>query len=62
VFALIGTILLVILIALGAIGYVQNIVKLCGCDFASPYKAEVIRIVGLFPVVGAIVGWLDLGK
>ena len=44
-------------------GYISNIVKLCGCDFATPYKAEVIRIAGIVvPPVGVIVGYLNLGK
>ena len=41
-------------------GYVSNIVKLAQCDFKAPYKAEVIRIVGIFPPVGAIVGYINI--
>ena len=46
-----------------SIGYGLNIVKLFGCDFEAPYKAEVIRIIGI-PVapVGMIAGYLDLGE
>lgn len=43
-------------------GWVKNIIKLTECDFEPSYKAEVIHIVGLFPPVGAVTGWLDLGK
>ena len=63
----------ILAVALGAIlvagavaipvGYVANIVKLCGCDFQAPYKAEVIRGVGVVvPVVGVPAGYMDLGK
>ena len=44
-------------------GWIQGIVKLAHCDFKPPYKAEVIYGVGTFlPVVGAVVGWMDIGK
>ena len=57
-----GLIVLGIYFVLG-FGYVSNIVKLCYCDFASPYKAEVIRVVGIFmPPVGVVVGYLNLGE
>ena len=52
----------VILLLGGIGGYIQNIYKLTQCVFKEPYKAEVIRSVGLFPLVGAIVGWIDVGK
>ena len=51
-----------VIIVGGLGGYVQNIYKLTQCDFEAPYKAEVIRAVGVFPPVGAIVGWIDFGK
>jgi len=44
------------------VGWIKNIVKLASCDFKAPYKAEVIHTVGLVPVVGAVTGWLDVGK
>ena len=43
-------------------GWVKNCIKLTDCDFEKPYKAEVIHIVGLFPPVGMITGWMDVGK
>jgi hypothetical protein len=43
-------------------GWTVNLVKLVKCDFESPYKAEVIRTIGLFPPIGMIVAWIDLGK
>jgi len=49
----------VVILALA--GWVGNIVKFAGCDFKSPYKAEVIRGVGIIvPVVGAVTGYLDI--
>ena len=43
----------------GAIGYFSNIYKLIQCDFKTPYKAEVIRVVGLVPVVGVFTGYMS---
>ena len=44
-------------------GWIMNIVKLAQCDFASPYKAEMFRIVGVaVPPVGAVLGYMDLGQ
>ena len=43
-------------------GWVKNIIKLSNCDFEAPYKAEVIHAIGIIPPVGAVTGWLDLGK
>lgn len=39
------------------ISYIINIFKFIGCDFASPYKEEVIHLVGiiLFPAAGITV-------
>jgi len=43
-------------------GWCLNIFKLTKCDFEKPYKAEIIRIIGIVPPVGAITGWMDFGK
>jgi len=43
-----------------AIGWSVNLYKLVTCDFEAPYKAEIIRGIGLIPPVGAIVGWMDI--
>lgn len=59
----IGVFLIVAMIVIGVGGYTLNVVKLLQCDFEAPYKAEVIRIVGVpFAPVGIIAGWMDLGK
>lgn len=44
------------------LGWVKNIVKFTKCDFKTPYKAEIIYGVGLLPLVGAVTGWLNVGK
>ena len=55
--------LIFILIAAGVVGYAMNIYKLVTvCDFEAPYKCEAIRVGGLFPPVGAIAGYVDLGE
>lgn len=43
------------------IGYFMNVAKLIRCDFKAPYKAEVIRVIGVFTgVVGAVAGWMEI--
>lgn len=61
-FALLGVLIVIVVIGLvGGIGYVRNIIGLTRCDFQAPYKAEVIRAVGVVvPPVGAIVGWIGV--
>lgn len=54
------TIIIFVLLLLGGIGWIKNIVKLVHLDFDAPYKAEVIRIVGVVPAVGAITGWITI--
>lgn len=51
-----------LLIVVTGTGWVKNLIKLSSCDFESPYKAEVIHTAGLLPPIGAVTGWLDLGK
>jgi hypothetical protein len=43
-------------------GWIKNLIKLSECDFEAPYKAEIVHAVGLIPPVGAVTGWLDIGK
>jgi len=51
-----------ILVIIMLVGWVKNVIKLSECDFEAPYKAEVIHTIGLLPIVGAITGWIDVGK
>ena len=55
-------ILQIIIILVVGSGWTYNIVKLTRCDFESPYKAEVIHIIGLVPPIGMITGWMNPGK
>lgn len=41
------------------IGWVMNAVKFVNLDFKSPYKAEIIRGIGLTPL-GGIIGYLNI--
>lgn len=43
-------------------GWVKNIIKLTECDFEAPYKAEVVHAAGLIPPIGAITGWMNVGR
>jgi hypothetical protein len=47
----------------GGVGWVYNVVKLCKADFEAPYKAEVIRSIGIpiFPV-GAVIGYIHFDE
>lgn len=56
------TVIWLMILIIGFTGWVQNIIKLSNCDFEKPYKAEVIHIIGLIPPIGAITGWLNVGK
>jgi hypothetical protein len=60
---LLGIILMVFLVVGAAYGYVHNIVELTRCDFEAPFKAEIVRVIGIpFTPVGIIAGYCDLGK
>lgn len=53
--------IVMVILVLPGIGYVANIVKLCKCDFETPFKAEVIRGIGVFVFpVGVITGYLTI--
>lgn len=51
----------VVVVIIGS-GWVQNIYKLANADFESPYKTEIVRVIGILPPVGAVVGWMDIGE
>jgi hypothetical protein len=52
----------VVVVVVVAVGWVKNVIKLANCDFAAPYKCEVIHALGLIPPFGAITGWVDVGR
>jgi len=45
---------------LGLIGWVLNLVAFTGLNFSSPYKAEVIRGIGVFSPVGSVIGYFNI--
>ncbi len=51
-------IVLTIVITLG-IGWIRNLVQFTNLDFKEPYKAEIIRGIGLVSY-GGIIGWIDI--
>lgn len=54
-------VIIILLLIIGVFyGYFANIVKLTRLDFEAPYKAEIIRVIGLIPVVGMVVGYIDI--
>jgi hypothetical protein len=43
------------------LGWIMNIVQLIQCDFASPYKAEILRIVGVIVApIGCVLGYIPI--
>jgi len=53
--------IIVALYGLGIIGWILNLIALIQCDFASPYKEEVIRIIGaVIAPLGAVLGFINL--
>ena len=63
--ALTGVLIVVLIVPLvtGVIGWGLNVYKLTQLDFEPSYKAEIIRTVGIpIPIIGAIVGWMDIGE
>ena len=53
-------ILVFIIFILGGIGWIKDIIHLTECDFEAPYRAEAIYGIGLIPVFGAVIGWIDI--
>lgn len=40
--------------------WITNIVRLCKCDFASPYKGEIIHAVGvIIPPAAVVTVWFN---
>lgn len=58
----IGTPLLIFIMGIFLVGgYVMNIVNIFSLDFKAPYKAEILRISGVFiPPVGMIEGYIKI--
>lgn len=56
---ILGIVLMMSLVVVPVVGYVLNIVKFAKLDFQEPYKAEIIRGIGLTPI-GAIIGYIKL--
>ena len=56
-----GTLIVIAIYLLALIGYIRNIYLLSDCNFDKPFKAEVIRIVGIVvPPVGCITGYMNI--
>lgn len=50
-----------IIVSILILGYIINIVKACNLDYEPSYKAEAIRVTGIFiPPMGAIVGYISI--
>ena len=44
------------------VSYATNIYKLASADWTAPYKTEGMRMIGIFPPVGVIIGFMDIGE
>ena len=58
---LLTALIVITLLIGGGYGYVSNITKLTRCDFETPLKCEILRIIGI-PVVpvGVVLGYVDI--
>lgn len=45
-----------------AVSWCVNLYKLTQCDFEPSYKAEILHVAGLIPVVSLVTAWADFGK
>ena len=50
------------LVLLVGIGWSMNLYKLVHADFKTPYKTEIIRSIGIIPIVGMFTGWIIIGE
>ena len=59
-----GTIIVMYLMLIVAVGtgWGMNLYKLVHADFEAPYKTEIIRSIGILPIVGMFTGWMTLGE
>jgi len=53
-------IVIAFILGLAAYGYGLNVYKLTQCDFKAPFKAETIRTIGLIPMIGPLVGYIEI--
>jgi hypothetical protein len=59
----VALILYVVICLFFSCGWIMNVYSLTQLDFEKPYKAEIIRTVGVVvPIVGAFTGWMDIGE
>lgn len=55
--------IVLILLTISVYGWVLNIYKLVKLDFEPPYKAEVIRTIGIpVGIVGSVVGYINFDE
>ena len=53
-------IFVVLIVLVCGSGWVVNCVKFARLDFEAPYKAEILRGIGIFPPIGAVMGWVPI--
>ena len=41
------------------VSWIGNIYKLTQCDFASPYKGEIVHAIGIIPLAAPFTVWCD---
>jgi len=55
------TLVWLVILVVGIIGWGKNIYKFTQCDFKAPYKAEIMRGIGIsMAPVGAIIGYITI--
>ena len=51
---------LVAIFIIAGLGWCLNFVKFVKLDFRAPYKAEIIRGIGVFSPIGSIIGYIHI--
>lgn len=51
-----------VVIAICGAGWCMNLYKITKLDFKSPYKAEIIRGVGIFVPISFVTGYMNIGE
>lgn len=58
------SIFILVIYALGIIGWGQCVYKFASCDFetSKSWKGEIVYGIGTFTGAGAVIGWFNFGK
>jgi len=52
--------LYILIIIIFITAYIMNLYKLLQLDFKAPFKAEAIRVIGIFTPISIVTGFMDI--